>query len=263
MISQDLAGRSADGFVAVPATGAAAAVGKTGAGRRLLVWDLPLRVFHWSLVVAVAASVVTGKIGGNAMELHGKAGLAIVGLVVFRLAWGVLGSSHARFGNFFPTPGAVRAYLKGQWRGVGHNPLGAASVIALIAVLATQAATGLFSSDDIAYAGPLNPAVSEALATRLSAVHRVMVNVLLGLVALHVLAVAYHSLIKRNDLVKPMITGWKAVPHGESTHGGGRIALAVSVVIAALVVVLAGGAAGAAAPAKRPAAAGTAATPAW
>jgi len=202
--------------------------------RRIRLWDLPLRAFHWSLVLAVTVAVVTGKLGGGWMNLHGKAGLCIVGLVVFRLVWGFVGSTHARFANFFPTPGRVRAYLGGRWREVGHNPLGALSVLALLALLALQAGTGLFSNDDIAYTGPLYPSVSDALAQRLSAIHRLSVNGLLALIGLHVLAIAYHVRIKRDDLLKPMVTGWKDVAQGESTHGGSPLALAAAVLLAVL-----------------------------
>jgi cytochrome b len=212
--------------------GAAEAV-STGA-RRIRLWDLPLRLFHWSLVLAVSTAVVTGKLGGNWMSLHGKAGLCVVGLVVFRLAWGLTGPTHARFVNFFPTPGRIRAYLGGRWKGVGHNPLGALSVFALLGLLAVQAGTGLFSNDDIAFTGPLYPAVSDALAGRLTAIHRLSINALLALIALHVLAITYHVRVKRDNLLKPMVTGWKDVDHGESTRGGSPLALAAAVALAVL-----------------------------
>src|SRR5690242_11835829 len=96
---------------------------------RVYVWDLPTRVVHWSLAAAVGFAFVTGFIGGNLMELHGKAGIAIAGLVVFRLIWGIAGSTYARFASFVRGPAAVRAVLRGEWQGIGHNPLGALSVL--------------------------------------------------------------------------------------------------------------------------------------
>jgi hypothetical protein len=108
--------------------------------QRIRLWDLPTRLFHWLLVILVLASFISGKIGGNAMDWHGKFGLAILGLLTFRLVWGIVGSTYARFASFFPTPASVLAYLRGQWRGVGHNPLGALSVFGLLVLLAFQVA---------------------------------------------------------------------------------------------------------------------------
>ncbi|HEY2976343.1 MAG TPA: cytochrome b/b6 domain-containing protein [Burkholderiaceae bacterium] len=203
---------------------------------RIRLWDLPLRIFHWSLVGAVATAVVTGELGGPWMELHGKAGLTIVGLVVFRLVWGLIGSTHARFVHFAPTPSKLKAYLRGQWRGTGHNPLGALSVFAVLGLLAVQVGTGLFSNDDIAFSGPLFNTIDDAFAGRLTGLHRQLANVLLALLALHVTAIVFYLRFKRDNLVKPMVTGWKEVENGQSTQQGGPIAFAVSVTIALAVV---------------------------
>ncbi|MFP5394108.1 MAG: cytochrome b/b6 domain-containing protein [Gammaproteobacteria bacterium] len=138
-----------------PPVQAEAAVAQEQASRGILVWDLPTRLFHWLLVAAVTVAIVTGELGGDWMAVHGKAGLAIVGLVSFRLVWGLVGSTHARFLSFIPTPGRVRSYLTGRWEGHGHNPVGALSVFALLAALGVQAGTGLFANDDIAFTGPL------------------------------------------------------------------------------------------------------------
>lgn len=199
---------------------------------RVRVWDLPVRAFHWSLVLAVTVAIVTGEAGGDWMDIHGKAGLCILGLLVFRLLWGLLGSTHARFISFFPTPRRVRAYLGGRWTGAGHNPLGALSVFALLALLSVQVVSGLFSNDEIAYSGPLYPWVSEALAGRLSAIHRLSVNGLFVLIGLHVLAIGYYVRVKRDNLLKPMVTGWKDVAHGVPASRVSRLALASSVLLA-------------------------------
>ena len=205
---------------------------------RIRLWDLPVRVFHWSLVLAVATAVVTGKLGGSWMDLHGKAGLGIVGLVVFRLVWGLIGSTHARFVHFVPTPGRLWAHLRGRWRGTGHNPLGALSVFALLALLAAQAATGLFGNDDIAFSGPLFGLVDEALASRLTGIHKQLANVLLVLLALHVAAIAFYLWLKKDNLVKPMVTGWKDVEAGVSAEKGGPIAFAVAAGVALATVLV-------------------------
>ena len=214
---------------------------------RIRLWDLPLRIFHWGLVLAVAVAIVTGELGGSWMDLHGKAGLAILGLVAFRVVWGLVGSTHARFLSFVPTFPKIRAYLKGQWRGVGHNPLGALSVFALLGLLAAQATTGLFSNDDISFSGPLFALIDEAVAGRLTAWHRKLAYVLFGLLALHVVAILAHLRFKRDNLVRPMVTGWKdieAAPvEARSTEKGGPLAFAVAVLVAAAVVYAASGAA--------------------
>ena len=172
-----------------------------------MLWDLPLRVFHWSLVVSVSAAIATGELGGAWMPWHGRAGLAIVGLLAFRLAWGVVGPPTARFAQFAPTPRRVVHYLRGRWRGVGHNPLGALAVFAMLGLLALQAGTGLFGNDDIAFAGPLNHLVGDAVGERVTGWHRLLADGLFVLLALHVAAITFHVLVKRHRLVRPMVTG--------------------------------------------------------
>jgi cytochrome b len=155
------------------------------------VWDLPLRIFHWLLALAVLSAVITGELGGALIDWHGRIGVLILGLLVFRIIWGFVGSSHARFSNFFPTPGKIKAYLKGHWKGHGHNPLGALSVIALLAVLATLVGAGLFANDDIAFQGPLFPLVSKSVSNKLSAIHSYGFNVLAVLLFLHIAAIVF------------------------------------------------------------------------
>jgi cytochrome b len=212
---------------------------------RIRLWDLPVRVFHWSLVAAVLVAFVTAKLGGDWMDWHGRAGLAIVGLVTFRLVWGIVGSTHARFLSFAPTPARLRAYLTGRWHGVGHNPLGALSVLGLLALLAVQAGTGLFSNDDIAFDGPLSGLVEKARSDSLTGLHHQLSNVLLVLLGLHILAIAFYLLVKKHDLIKPMLTGWK---HAQGRHvaqpetrGGSLLGFAIALVVAGAAVVAASG----------------------
>lgn len=209
---------------------------------RIRLWDLPTRVFHWSLVVAVLTAFVSGQVGGSWMAVHEKSGIAIIGLVVFRLVWGVVGSTHARFLNFAPSPKRIKAYLKGEWQGVGHNPLGALSVFALLGLLAVQAGIGLFANDDIDFTGPLFALVDSALSNRLTGLHVLIANVLLGLLALHLVAIVFYVRFKKDNLVKPMVTGWKEVPSGTSATQGGLLALAVALLGALVAVYGASGA---------------------
>ena len=104
---------------------------------RIYVWDLPTRLFHWSLVLSVTVAIASGLVGGDWMTVHGYAGIAIIGLVAFRLVWGIAGAAAARFVNFAPTPGRLRAYLAGEWQGHGHNPLGCAVRIRLAGLART------------------------------------------------------------------------------------------------------------------------------
>jgi cytochrome b len=206
--------------------------------QRIRLWDLPTRLFHWLLAGLVVASFVSGKIGGNAMDWHGKFGLAILGLLAFRLVWGFAGSTYARFVSFLPTPAKVLAYLRGQWRGVGHNPLGAFSVFGLLLVLAIQVGTGLFGNDDIAFRGPLYELIGKDLSDRLTGLHKLSVNVLIALVTLHIVAIAFYVRVKKDDLIRPMLTGWKEVAPGEgaSASGGGALPLAVALLVAVTTV---------------------------
>lgn len=233
--------------------------------RRVRVWDIPTRLFHWLLVAAVTVAILTGREGGDWMELHGQAGLAIVGLVTFRLVWGVLGSTHARFTSFLPTPGRIKAYLGGRWSSHGHNPLGALSVLALLGLLAAQAGTGLVSNDEIAFTGPLAALVDEALSIRLTGLHHTLGDVLLWLIGLHVLAILAYLAVKRNNLIKPMVTGYREAKEdeeGEDARGGGPVAFGLALATALLAVVAANGAFNPGPP-PAPAAAPQSSAPAW
>ena len=201
---------------------------------RIKVWDLPIRIFHWLLLLLIVGAFVTGKVGGGAIDWHGRIGLAIIGLVVFRIIWGFIGSSHARFSSFVPTPSSLHAYLRGDWKGVGHNPLGALSVLAMLVLIGIQTATGILSNDDIAFRGPLVDLVDKSLSDWLTSIHRVSINALIALIALHLASIVFYAKVKNDNLVKPMLNGWKEVPpgQGKSTTGGGPIAFAVALVIA-------------------------------
>jgi len=180
--------------------------------RRIRLWDLPLRLFHWSLAVAVVTAIVSAELGGNAMAWHGRAGVLIAALLAFRFVWGALGPDPARFAHFAPTPAAVRAYLGGQWRGVGHNPLGALSVFALLGLLAAQVATGLVGNDDIAFTGPLARFVDDDLSHRLTGWHKGLSWGLFVLLGLHLAAIAFYTRVRKAGLLGPMITGWRSLP---------------------------------------------------
>ena len=201
---------------------------------RVRVWDLPTRLFHWSLVALVVAAFVSAKMGGHAMPWHGRIGLAILGLLVFRIVWGVVGSTYARFAQFVRGPAAIRAYLKGEWQGQGHNPLGALSVLALLGALSLQAITGLFANDDIAFTGYLAPLVASDTGTALTKIHYLLEKVSMLLVATHIGAIVFYARVKKHNLVRPMVTGWAAGKPCQSARGGGLRAFALAALIAAV-----------------------------
>jgi cytochrome b len=184
------------------------------------VWDLPTRVFHWLLAASVFGALTTAWIGGNAMIWHLRLGLLILGLLVFRGVWGVVGGRWSRFASFTYGPGTVLRYLRGQARpeellDVGHNPLGSLSVYAVLGVLAAQVATGLVADDEIATTGPLNHLVSTAQGLSATAWHHGPGQwLILGLVALHVAAIVFHFWSRADNLVRPMVLGDKALPPG-------------------------------------------------
>ncbi len=203
--------------------------------QRITIWDLPTRVFHWVLVICVAGAFVSVNIGGNAMVWHGRFGLTVLGLLVFRVIWGFVGSTYARFSQFVRGPGAIKAYLRGEWQGEGHNPLGALSVLGLLGTLALLVSTGLFANDDIAFEGPLYSLVGKDLSDKLVGIHRLIEPLIILLVVAHVGAIGFYARIKKQNLIKPMITGWK-VGSGETARGGGLIAFIVAALLAVGVV---------------------------
>jgi len=178
------------------------------------VWDYPIRVFHWVLVVLVTVSFTTGAIGGNAMVYHERSGFAILVLLVFRIIWGFVGSRKSRFSDFVKGPAAVWRYATALFRGnserfLGHNPMGGWSVLALLLVLLVQVVTGLFANDDIFTEGPLYLWVSKPVSDWLTRVHRINRFLIVALVATHVSAVLFYLWGKGENLIKPMITGTK------------------------------------------------------
>jgi cytochrome b len=229
--------------------------------RSIPVWDLPTRLFHWLLLLLMIGAIVSIKIGGNAIEWHGRFGHMIFGLIVFRLVWGVVGGSTARFSHFVRGPSAICAYLRGQWRGIGHNPLGALSVLGLIGVVAFQAITGLFTTDDIAFNGPLAPLVDADMRGQITSWHRLGEWAIYALVGLHVAAVMFYTHVKKDNLVKPMITGRKtgAPADVEGLRPAGWLALVIAVVITGAALWATSGALNPPPPPPPPAAM----TPAW
>jgi cytochrome b len=220
------------------------ALAPAGVGVRR-VWDLPVRVFHWTLVLAVAGAWLTHKLGVSYFIYHVWCGYTVLVLVVFRVVWGFVGTRHARFRNFLRHPLVTVRYgwdlLIGRaGHFVGHNPLGAWMVILLLLALLTQSVVGLFGDDEIFNLGPLNGYVSHARGIELTSLHRKLFYWIVGAIGLHVVAVVLHRLVRGEDLVRAMFTGRKpatAVPAGEAIQSS-RIGVAL-LIIAVLAVALA------------------------
>ncbi|NMM90179.1 cytochrome b [Rhodococcus sp. SRB_17] len=180
------------------------------------IWDLPTRIFHWALAASVTGLVVSAKLGGNAMVWHLRLGYVVLALLLFRLVWGLVGGHWSRFSRFLYAPSRVLRYLRGQGHpedSVAHSPLGALSVFALLAALALQVGSGLFSDDEIAFAGPLTRFVSSNWVGQATAYHKDIGQYLvLALVALHLLAIAFYVFVKKRKLVRPMLVGDKVLP---------------------------------------------------
>lgn len=179
---------------------------------KVRVWDLPTRIFHWALVVFIICLAISGLVGGAAMVWHFRFGYAVLSLLLFRIVWGLVGGRWSRFGAFIYAPQSVISYLKGQGKpehSVGHNPLGAGSVFAMLAVLLAQVGSGLISDDEIASAGPLTRFVSGSVVNLATNYHKNIGKwLLLALVVLHIVAIVYY-LVKKHKLVQAMLHGDK------------------------------------------------------
>lgn len=208
------------------------------------VWDLPTRLFHWLLAAAVVGLVITANVGGNWMNWHLRLGYAVLTLLLFRLVWGFVGGHWSRFANFIYAPSSVLAYLRGRARPehrVGHTPLGALSVFALLVILLAQVTTGLMSDDEIAFFGPLVRFVSGDTVAMATSYHKnVGKFIVIALVVLHVAAIVFYKWVKKDNLVRPMVVGDKQMAAGLPVPSARDSA--ASRVLALMVLALCGGA---------------------
>lgn len=202
---------------------------------KVRVWDLPTRVFHWCLVLCVVGLVITGQVGGGAMVWHFRLGYAVLSLLLFRLVWGFVGGHWSRFRVFVVGPAAVLRYLRGDNGGaspVGHNPLGALSVLALLGFSLLQVASGLISDDEIATSGPLAKMAPGAWISKATHYHTAIGQyVLYALVALHIAAMVFYRYKRQQNLVPAMWTGDKelAAPQPSARDDGRSRLLALVV----------------------------------
>jgi len=183
--------------------------------RRVLVWELPIRLFHWALVVLVAGAYVSWRL--NQMDWHVWIGYAALTAVLFRILWGFFGGECARFRRFVTGPRAAVTHLAHALRRapdhqVGHNAAGGWMVLMLLALLLAETLSGLLISNDIADEGPLTELLPSRLANAITAMHSICWNLLWAAVALHVLAIVFYALVPRHNLLGPMLSGRKSLP---------------------------------------------------
>ena len=185
--------------------------------QKIVVWDVPTRLFHWLTMILVIAAYVTWRL--NWMFWHAYAGTAVLALVVFRLLWGFFGSETARFARFLTAPRMavrqlVHLFRPEPDRWIGHNPAGGWMVVLLLALLLGEALTGIYVDNDVADVGPLTALTPAAVADLITTLHAVLWQALLAAVVVHVVAVAVYWVAKRQNLLLPMITGCKTMPPG-------------------------------------------------
>jgi len=219
----------------------------TSSAPTVIAWDLPTRIAKWLLVALVVLAFASRYYGDDMLVWHQRNGLAILVVIVFRLLWSVVGGSTARFATFLSGPSAMISYASSLLRGrpqhfLGHNPLGGWMVAALLGVIAVEAVTGLFTTDDIVVYGPMTAAVSERTVAMASALHQKIYPILLVLIGLHAFANVLYSLFGKDNLILAMITGRKPesayVDRAPATPGS--VVTAVICLIVAAVIVFGG-----------------------
>lgn len=207
-----------------------------------LIWDLPLRLFHWLLVLTFGALWLTAELGSEYMEYHMYCGYFMLFLLGFRVIWGLVGTTHAKFINFFPTLSRVRNYLapkssKENNKVAGHNPMGAIMVFLMLSLLLAQAVSGLFITDDVFTSGPYNGVLEGDWQKLANRVHDLGFTLLQAFVALHVAAIIFYKVVKKTNLVKPMFTGKKSSEDVTEASSIKHSKLLIALVVAVLVAV--------------------------
>jgi cytochrome b len=187
--------------------------------KKVFVWDLPVRLFHWILVIAICTSFGTALIEEvQDTQLHMWSGYLVLGLVLFRITWGFAGTTYAKFSHFVKGPASVLNYIQEQLPtrhnqsktlhpAPGHNPLGGWFILLILFILISQLTTGLFANDDIMYEGPLASKLSDAGSSLMTIWHKRIYYMLGFLILLHLGAVSFYQIHKKQDLIRPMITG--------------------------------------------------------
>lgn len=186
---------------------------------KLRIWDLPTRLFHWGLALAVFGAIITDLL--DEIIWHSYCGYTALVLLIFRLIWGLIGPYHARFITFIPSSASLKAFFNhSSHTTLGHNPLGALSVMAMLGIVLVQSVSGLFTDDEITFAGPMAKYVGESTVKLMNSIHANNHVLVYGIVALHLLAILYYQIIKKNNLLGPMLHGDKDIIKDEKNLPG-------------------------------------------
>ncbi len=205
-----------------------------------LVWDLPLRLFHWLFAVFVFAAWYTAEQKSELIELHMLLGYFLLGLVIFRILWGFVGTRHSRFSSFFPTPSRLVNYFKSfaseqPIQYTGHNPAGSLMVLLMIILILMQSVSGLYMSDDVFSSGPYQGSMGDEFDQAMKFIHYNVFDVMIGAIALHIAVVFYYRIKKKRDLITPMVTGKKPVHNIDNDDAITSSRILLAVIIALLV----------------------------
>mgnify|MGYP001942600210 FL=1 len=180
----------------------------TLAKKNILIWDIPVRIFHWALVICLIGAWYTSEGERGLIDIHLLFGYSILALVLFRVFWGFIGTKYAKFSQFIPTPTAIKLYLTGKNKfHLGHNPLGSLMVFFMLALLLLQAISGLFMSDEIFTNGPYFDSVSKNIQQLMSTIHHTVFDIIVIVSILHIGAIFYYLLVKKQNLITAMFTG--------------------------------------------------------
>lgn len=206
----------------------------------VLIWDWPLRVFHWAFALCVSLAWLTSELGDDYIEQHMQLGYVIIGLITFRIIWGFVGPTHARFTSFVKGPKTVLAYLKNkQSPTAGHNPMGALMVLVMLLVFLLQSVSGLFIDDQVFSSGPYFGVLDSDMEKLMSSIHHTLGDIFPYLIGLHILAIVIYKLVKKEDLVTPMITGKKEADElteqQKISNSKWKLALVIALLVAAFV----------------------------
>ncbi len=206
-----------------------------------LVWDIPTRLFHWLLVILLVAQWGTAELGNDFMELHFYLGYTTLGLIVFRILWGFLGTKYAKFNDFLKGPAALWRYIKTlnqpkAPRTIGHNPVGGVFVVTVLLLVLAQAISGLFADDDMFYSGPYASSVSSDIQNVMQWIHHNTFNILMGLSLIHVLAILWYKWKLKHNLTFSMIHGKKPVTANEAISSSKLLMALILLVVVAVAI---------------------------
>ena len=193
--------------------------------KKLLVWDLPVRLSHWSMMILIVSAIITGELGDDLIEQHALIGYAVLALLIFRLSWGLVGGKYSRIMTYRYHPKLLFLYLRGKFQpALGYSPIGLLAVTCLFSLIWTQALSGLVSTDDMMFEGPLRHLVGAAWSDKLTAIHKFVGPVLIAFLVLHLNSILFYKLVLKENKVHAMLFGYKEVPNDTpdelaGTHG--------------------------------------------